>query len=126
MPHLRIEYSANLKSRCDVAALCATLHGAIFASGLFEIGAIRVRAYCAEDYTVADLLPENGFIDLHFRVAGGRSAEALKRAGDAIFAAAEQQLAVLFLTPYFALSFSIDEINSQLSWKNNAMHTRLR
>ncbi len=56
MPHLTIEYSANLDGTGDIAGLCRSLHAAMLATGLFELGAIRVRALCAEDYAVADLL----------------------------------------------------------------------
>jgi 5-carboxymethyl-2-hydroxymuconate isomerase len=126
MPHFRIEYSANLKSRLSMAAFCKSMHAAILETGLFEIGAVRVRAFCAEEYAIADQLSENAFIDMNFRVGQGRSVEALKKAGDKIFQTAESQLSSHFNAPNFALSFSIDEIDGILSWKNNTMHARLR
>jgi 5-carboxymethyl-2-hydroxymuconate isomerase len=126
MPHFHIEYSANLKGRLDMAAFCKAMHGAVMATGQFELGAVRVRAVSAEDYAVADMLPENAFIDMVFRVGEGRTKEDLKRAGDAIFSAAREQLQALLSTPHFALSFSIAEIDGALSWKDNAMHARLR
>ena len=126
MPHFRIEYSANLERRMDMPAFCRSMKQAIAVTGLFELGAIRVRAFKAEAYAVADELPENAFLDMVFRVGEGRSAEQLKQAGDAVFAAAEGELKHLFATPHFALSFSIEEINSALSWKKNGIHPRLR
>jgi 5-carboxymethyl-2-hydroxymuconate isomerase len=126
MPHFRIEYSSNLKSKMDMPAFCSRIHEAIMASGLFELGAVRVRAFAADNYAIADLQTESAFIDMNFRVGQGRSAEALKQAGDMIFAAANEQLKSLFETPHFALSFEIVEIDAKLSWKNNAMHARLR
>ncbi len=126
MPHFRIEYSANLAGRVDMSAFCRAMKAAIVSTGLFELGAVRVRAFCADDYAVADELVENAFIDIVFRVGQGRSQQDLKKAGDAIFAAANDALKPLFATPHFALSLSIEEINGALSWKNNAMHARLR
>ena len=126
MPHFRIEYSANVKQKIDIADFCKAMHVAILETGLFEIGAIRVRAFCAEDYAIADQITENAFIDMHFNVGEGRAHETLKAAGDHIFEASKGVLAPLFATPHFALSFQITEINSSLSWKNNAMHARLR
>ncbi|MBN9244707.1 MAG: 5-carboxymethyl-2-hydroxymuconate Delta-isomerase [Mesorhizobium sp.] len=126
MPHMVVEYSANLDASVDIAQLCTLLSRTIFDTGLFELGAIRVRAFRAEAYAVADRLPENGFIDLNLRIGKGRSAEEKKRAGEAIFAAVTAHLAGLFATPHFALSLEIREIDADLSWKKNAIHPRLR
>jgi 5-carboxymethyl-2-hydroxymuconate isomerase len=85
-----------------------------------------VRALRADHYAIADRLPENGFIDLNMRIGAGRSASEKTRLGEAIFAAAVAVLAPLFLTPHFALSLEIREIDAALSWKRNAIHPRLR
>ncbi|CAN7650185.1 5-carboxymethyl-2-hydroxymuconate Delta-isomerase [Pararhizobium sp. LjRoot235] len=126
MPHLTVEYSANLEGRADLDALCGTLLETVLETGLFEIGAVRVRALKADHYAVADRLAENSFIDLNFRVGAGRSTDERKRTGEALFAAASAALAPLFDTPHFALSLEIREINAELSWKKNAIHPRLR
>ncbi len=126
MPHLTIEYSANLDGRADLDALCAALLQTVLETGLFEVGAVRVRALRADHYAIADRLPENAFVDLSFRIGKGRSADEKKRAGEAIFATASSLLAPLFETPHFALSLEIREIDAELSWKKNAIHPRLR
>ncbi|MGJ4860134.1 5-carboxymethyl-2-hydroxymuconate Delta-isomerase [Labrys sp. La1] len=126
MPHLTVEYSGNLEGRVEIGALCDRLHAAILATGLFELGAIRVRALKADHFTIADYLPENAFVDLNFRIGHGRSADEKKRTGEALFAAAGEVLAALFATPHFALSLEIREIDPELSWKRNAIHPRLR
>ena len=126
MPHLTVEHSANLGDQTDLDALCLALHGAMLATGLFELGAIRVRALMADHSAVADLLPQNAFAHLALRIGAGRSALEKKAAGDDIFKAATQALAPLFKTPHFALSLEITEIAADLSWKKNAIHPRLR
>lgn len=126
MPHFTMEYSANLDDRVDFSALCRTVHAAVMTTGLFELGAVRVRAMRCEAYAVADLLPENGFIDMSFRVGTGRSKEERLAAGNAVFAAVTEFLAPLFETPYFALTLEVREIDPDLSWKKNAIHPRLR
>lgn len=123
---MAIEYSANLDAKVDMTELCALISRAILETGLFEPGAVRVRAFRAEAYAIADRLPENGFIDLNFRIGKGRTAAEKKSAGEAIFAAASDHLASLFATPHFALSLEIREIDAELSWKKNAIHPRLR
>ncbi len=126
MPHLRIEYSANLESRLDMPRFCAVAHKTILETCLFELGAVRVRAFRCDHHAIADLLAENSFLDMQFAVGEGRSADVLKRAGDQIFKTASAELAQFFETPHFALSFQITEINGSLSWKKNTIHTRLR
>jgi 5-carboxymethyl-2-hydroxymuconate isomerase len=126
MPHFSIQYSANLESMMDMSEFCRTAHGAIIQTGLFELGAVRVRAYAANAYAVSDMLPENAFIDMIFRVGKGRDADALKRAGDEIFKAISDAAKPLLDKPHFALSFEIQEISADLSWKKNSMHARLR
>lgn len=126
MPHLRLEYSANLDQKADMSAVCRAAHEAILSTGLFEIGAPRVRAYPAPHYAIADRHVENGFVDMVFRLGAGRSAEDKKRAGDAIMAAVAAELAPLLVAPHFALSLEVVEIDPALSWKKNSMHARLR
>lgn len=93
MPHLTVEYSANLEGRTDFDALCTGLLETLLETGLFELGAPRVRALRADHYAIADRLPENAFIDLNLRIGKGRSAEEKKRTGDALFATAGRLLA---------------------------------
>lgn len=126
MPHLTIEYSANLDGRSDIVALCRTLHSALLQTGLFELGAIRVRALRCTDYAIADLLAENSFADLRLRIGAGRGHDEKHNAGVAVFAAATAHFAPLLATPHFALSLDISEIDPSLSWKKNAIHPRLR
>lgn len=126
MPHLVIEYSANLDGRIDFEGLCSGVRRAIIETGLFEIGAVRVRTLRSENYAIADELPENTFIDMSFRIGVGRSAQEKKRTGEAIFGLVSVRLAPLFETPHFALSLEIREIDPELSWKKNAIHPRLR
>lgn len=126
MPHVAIEYSANLDDRVDMSALCDVVRKAVLGTGIFELGAVRVRAIRCEAYSIADALPENAFVDISLRMGEGRSAEVRKAAGEAISQSAGTFLDRLFETPHFALSVEVREISSELSWKKNAMHARLR
>ena len=126
MPHFTMEYSSNLDSVVDFPGLCRAVHATIMESGLFELGAVRVRAISCDAFAVADLLPQNGFIDMSFRVGKGRSEEEKRRTGEAIFSTVSGFLAPLFETPHFALTLEVREIDPDLSWKKNAIHPRLR
>lgn len=124
MPHLTIDYSQNTVS--DFDALCVLLHGVLLQSGLFELGAIRVRARACPQYAVADRLPENAFADMILRIGKGRSDAEKQAVGAALMQAAEAHFAPLLTRPHFALSLEVQEISAPLSWKTNAIHPRLR
>lgn len=126
MPHVTIEYSSNLDRRADIGALCREVLRAALATGVFETGAVRVRALRCEHYAIADELPENAFVAMRMRMAAGRSVETRRKVGDALFSAAQACLSSLFETPHFALSLEISESDAELNWKKNAMHARLR
>jgi 5-carboxymethyl-2-hydroxymuconate isomerase len=126
MPHFTMDYSSNLDGKVDFDALCRVVHAEILKTGLFETGAVRVRAIRCDAYAIADLLTENAFIDMSFRIGEGRSENDKRRTGEAIFNAVTQHLDPLFQTPHFALTLEIREIDPALSWKKNAIHPRLR
>ena len=64
MPHVNIQYSANLKAEAGMDALCMTLAEVIGAqrdgagARVFPIGGTRVFAYPAEHFAVADGRPK--------------------------------------------------------------------
>lgn len=126
MPHLSYEYSANLDGSVNQQGLCNALHTAALESGLFELGALRVRAHRCETYCVADLLRQNAFIHLTISIGAGRPADLKRAAGEHIWQAMTDFLASLFDTPHFALTMEIREIDPDFSWKQNAIHPRVR
>ncbi|WP_376703048.1 5-carboxymethyl-2-hydroxymuconate Delta-isomerase [Mesorhizobium sp. ISC25] len=126
MPHFTAEYSGNLDQVVDMAAFCECIRVAMLDTGLFELGAVRVRALRAQAYAIADALPQNGFVDMSLRIGAGRSAQDKQRAGELIFEAATEFFAAQFATAHFALSLEIREIDPTLSWKRNSIHPRLR
>lgn len=126
MPHITLEYSANLDSRVQMADLCTIAKAAMMKTDVFELGAIRVRAVRCEAYAIADELPENAFVAVLVRIGAGRSEADKKRVGETLFAALTLVLADQFASPHFALSLDIIENDPALSWKKNTIHTRLR
>jgi 5-carboxymethyl-2-hydroxymuconate isomerase len=126
MPHLTVEYSDNLARLTEMDVLCQALHTSLLASGLFELGAIRVRARACPHYAVADLLPQNAFADLILRIGTGRSEDEKKTVGQALMRVAEAHFAPQLASPHFALSLEVQEISAPFSWKTNAIHPRLR
>lgn len=126
MPHLTVEFSANLVENSNMAALCNALRRTLLESGLFELGAVRVRAITADHYAIADCHPDNAFADLRLRLGQGRSENERKALGTRLMEVASEHFADQLAAPHFALSLEIIEIDGRFSWKNNAIHPRTR
>jgi 5-carboxymethyl-2-hydroxymuconate isomerase len=95
-------------------------------SGLFDLGAIRVRARPCPHYAIADQLPENAFADMILRIGQGRSESDQASLGAALMQVARAHFAAQLARPHFALTLEVQEISAALSWKTNAIHPRLR
>ena len=74
MPHLVLEYSANLEPSIDIDGLLEAVHEAAAATGVFPRGGIRSRAVGHDRYRIADGHPDNGFVFLNVRIGAGRPA----------------------------------------------------
>lgn len=125
MPHLTIEYSANLDDDIDMAMVCSELHDTMQATGIYPLAGIRVRALRADDYAVGDRLAENAFAHLLLQIGVGRTEEVKRRAGNDIMTSAEQLFSDQLTKPHFALSLEVRELDPELSWKTNSINQRL-
>jgi 5-carboxymethyl-2-hydroxymuconate isomerase len=99
MPHLKIEYTANLDAHADIGELCRTLSHTLVtlrdAGGalVFPLYGTRVLAYPAAAYAVADGEQGRAFVYMNMRITPGRSPELVQAVGDAVLAAAQAYLA---------------------------------
>jgi 5-carboxymethyl-2-hydroxymuconate isomerase len=78
MPHIVIEYSANIEQHHDVDALVAKVHQAALANGLPEESALRTRGVGRQHYRIATGDADFAFVALHCRVGPGRAAPDLQ------------------------------------------------
>ena len=125
MAHLIVEMSDTVARSIDSDGLCGALHEGMVETGIFPLAGIRVRAYRAEAFAMADKHPDNGFVALTLSVGHGRTKADLAAAGEIIFAAAKQHLHDWLGGQYFGLSLEIREIDPDLSWIVNTMRPRL-
>lgn len=122
MPHITVEYSANLQPGLDIEALVEAVHDAAISTGVFPLGGTRTRALEHSVYAIADKDPENGFIHISARIGRGRNEDTKQRAGDIIFAALTSHTEHLFAQIPLALSLEIVETST---WKKNNIHKKL-
>jgi 5-carboxymethyl-2-hydroxymuconate isomerase len=111
MPHVIVEYSANIEDKIRVPQLLAALHEAMEKTEIAEIAGLRTRAERRDDFRIADNHPSNGFVAIIVRIAQGRSLETRKMVLDAVTAAADKHLEPVFATSPLALSVEVQEID---------------
>ena len=98
MPHFIIEYSGNLEDVVDMSAFCEEIRKTAAGIETFPMPGIRVRAFRADHYAIADGNPKHAFIDISIRLREGRSQEVKESASQRIFEAAKAFLAPVLST----------------------------
>ena len=126
MPHLIVEYSANVEERIDVDGLLDRLHTAASNYDVFPLGGLRVRAERRDRYRVADGHPDNGFVHVTALIGHGRPLEVRKRVGQGIFEVICDHLDPAFQDTPLAISFNIQEFHPELNYKRNNLHEHVR
>ena len=125
MPHICVEYSANLEDKVDVAGLCEKLRLAALETGIFPLAGIRVRAFAAQHHSIADGNRAHGFIDISVRLREGRPQAAKADATALIFEAARQFLEPVLTEQSVALSLETREIDAELAPKTGTIAAHL-
>ncbi len=122
MPHLIVEYSANIEDQIALDALLDKLHASALRTGVFPIGGLRVRAHRADAYRIADLSPDNGFVHVTALIGHGRPLDVQQRAGEELLATLTEHLAALYERSPLAISLNIQESHPVLNFKKNNLH----
>jgi 5-carboxymethyl-2-hydroxymuconate isomerase len=125
VPHLMIEYSANMEDRADIAELCDVLRRAAIATGILPLAGVRVRAIRADHVSIADGNPDHGFVDISARLRGGRDLAARKAATQTLFDTAHDFLRPAMAQYPIALSFEMRDIDPDLSPKTGTIRDHL-
>lgn len=125
MPHLHLDYSANLEPLIDMGGLCEALRAAAAQIEAFPMPGIRVRATRVDHYAIADGDAKHGFIDLSVRLREGRSEEVKKDAIERLFATLRDHVAPTLATHSIALSAEMRDIDAALSPKFGTIRDHL-
>ena len=128
MPHVTIQYTANLDPDARIDALCATLAEVICAQRddggqrLYPIGGTRVLAYPSTAYAVADGAPDRAFCYVNVRIAPGRPRERVLATGEALGAAVKAHFAAVFASRPVGITLQIDEGAPVFDLKHSNLH----
>ena len=126
MPHLIIEYSANLEAEIDLDGLMRKLRDVAAGGGVFPLPGIRVRAARRDRYLIADGDPSHGFVHVTARIGSGRDEATRCAQAQLLFDALCAHLAPVHERRGLGISLEMVEIDPVGSLKKNNLHERLR
>ena len=124
MPHVIVEYSANIESEITPQRLVEEIHAAAVTSGIAEPVAVRTRLKRREHFRVGDGNPDNAFVHIDIRARKGRTLEQKKHAVQTIYDQANKTLDVVFKARPLALTVEIHEIDSETRLLRNGLRER--
>ncbi|MGE0314716.1 MAG: 5-carboxymethyl-2-hydroxymuconate isomerase [Lautropia sp.] len=131
MPHLILDHSANLDD-ADIGGLCAALAAVLRAQradgkAVYPVGGIRVRAFSAARYCIADGSDRaDAYLHATLKLGAGRSEATVAATCEALFDAIKSHLADRFERHGLALSLEVAEFSEAGTMKHNNLHVRLR
>ncbi len=120
MPHILIEYSANLADHHDIDALVGAVHAAALDHGLADPTALRTRAVRCDHYRVMTGDPRFAFVALACRIGPGREPAAKQSFIATVLDAGE---AALGDSP-LAIAWSIEVTELDPDFRINRNHVR--
>ncbi len=126
MPHLVIEYSANLEGEIAIGELVRKVHEAATLTGVFELAAIRTRAERRDVYFIADGHQDNGFVAVRIRIGPGRDEQTRKQLGQKIFDVVCAHLEQLSNAEAVAVSLEVQEIDPIAAFRKNKLHALVK
>ena len=112
MPHLRIEYSANLAHAPAWPALFAELHAMLHRVASIEPANCKSRAYAADAFLVGEpgRSPAEAFVHLELRIFEGRTAELVEAIGSEALACLERACRDASPAQPLQITVAIDEL----------------
>jgi 5-carboxymethyl-2-hydroxymuconate isomerase len=117
MPHLWIEYSANLDEVLEMDEFMHHVHGEVVADGVFPLAGLRTRVVRVEQYVIADDHPDNAFVHIVLRTLPGRDVVSKKASTDRLFAAIRSRLAPLSASRPLAISMHVEESDPEFGYR---------
>lgn len=130
MPHVVVEYTANLRAEADIPDLLPKINAYLIAQRtaggpVFPVGGIRSRAIELHDYCVADGQDdEDAFVHVRITIGAGRDEATKKALHDGLFELLKAHFAAIHATRGFALSMEAGEFSESGTWRHNNLHAR--
>lgn len=124
MPHIQIDYTANLADAVIGGRLVDRVHQAAVDSGIFPVWGIRTLARALNDYRVGNGEAGNGFVNVTVRIAPGRDLALRQRIRQELFGAVLAAMAPLFQNHRLGCQLEVTEFDADVSiYQNNLANT---
>ena len=125
MPHVIIEYTANVEVDARIPELMRLLNGVLIGhADVFPTGGIRTRALRLDQYRMADGAEDDAFIHVVFRIKAGRPKAVTGPICAELFAALRAHLADVFARRNLGLTLELEEFDTHGFHVRNNVHAR--
>ncbi len=122
MPHLIIEYSANVSEHHSIDALLDVIQQAVLDMDVAPVAGVRIRALRQEQYRIADGSDSNhAYVAMVARIGPGRDDETKQRIITTLLDAAEAQFASESSPLVIAWSLEVQEIDATFRENRNGI-----
>ena len=123
MPHISIEYSANLEQAIAPARLVEVVHRAALDAGVFATSRVRTFAQPVADFRVAGGEAGEGFVRITARIAPGRDLPTRQAIAEGLFEAASRHLDAAFRTHRLGCQLEVQELDAALTLRRSNLET---
>jgi 5-carboxymethyl-2-hydroxymuconate isomerase len=117
MPHLRLEYSDNLKEELDMQVLFASLHEILVKTAPAELKDCKSCAIKCKELLLGNGDPQNAFIHVDILLAEGRSLATRQTIGQQILKHLEEYFAFSLQTLCLQITVQVREFPKDLYFK---------
>ncbi|MBO1928757.1 5-carboxymethyl-2-hydroxymuconate Delta-isomerase [Providencia rettgeri] len=121
MPHFYAECTENIRDEAQLPELFAKVNETLAGTGIFPLGGIRSRAIWLDTWQMADGKHDYAFVHMTLKIGAGRSLEDRQKTGND-FRLIKTHFADLMAKRYLALSFTMEELDPVLNYKQNNVH----
>ncbi|MEX9781485.1 5-carboxymethyl-2-hydroxymuconate Delta-isomerase [Providencia manganoxydans] len=122
MPHFIAECTDNIREQAKLPELFSKVNNALAGTGIFPLGGIRSRSIWLDTWQMADGKHDYAFVHMTLKIGAGRSLEDRQKTGELLFALIKEHFAQLMNDRYLALSFTMEELDPVLNYKQNNIH----
>lgn len=122
MPHFYAECTENIREEAKLPELFTKVNEALAGTGIFPLGGIRSRAIWLDTWQMADGKHDYAFVHMTLKIGAGRSLEDRQKTGEMLFDLIKTHFADLTAKRLLALSFTMEELDPVLNYKQNNVH----
>lgn len=121
MPHIRMEYSANLPiEEKELSPLFALMHQILVKHANANLSRCQSRAFACSSFLVGDGDPKRAFISLHIHLLEGRTDQELQNSGKELLKAISEHFQKPLASHKTQISVQISQIPHNPSHKSTS------